>query len=53
MDQPVDKRGPGIYGRMLEVPVPVVLAVLWLLGMVLFGACGLTLYWLVRTLVGA
>jgi hypothetical protein len=32
------------YGRFLELPVAVVLAVLWLVGAVLEGACALVLY---------
>ena len=32
------------YGRLLELPVPVVLAVLWLLGVVLLGVAVTTAY---------
>ncbi len=43
------------YERFLELPVPVVLAVLWLVGAVLEGICVLTLfltaYWAVFTLL--
>jgi hypothetical protein len=40
------------YERFLEMPVPVVLAALWLTGMVLLGSCVVTLYVLVMSLVG-
>jgi hypothetical protein len=43
-----------VYERFLELPVPIVLAVLWLAGTVLIALCGLALYffWLsLRTLV--
>jgi hypothetical protein len=39
------------YERFLELPVAVVLAVLWLGGMVLLGSCVLTLYLYGRALV--
>jgi hypothetical protein len=32
------------YERVLELPVPLVLAVLWLTGAALLGACALVLY---------
>ncbi len=45
------------YERFLELPVPVILAVLWLVGMVLLGSCVLAFYLygsaLVRILLGA
>jgi hypothetical protein len=43
------------YERFLELPVPLLLAVLWLAGTVLMGLCGLALYffWLsLRPLAG-
>jgi hypothetical protein len=40
------------YERFLEMPVPVVLAALWLAGAALLGSCALTLYVLVMWLVG-
>jgi hypothetical protein len=40
------------YERFLEMPVSVVLAVLWVLGMALLGSCVLTLYVLGTSLVG-
>jgi hypothetical protein len=33
-----------IYERFLELPVPIVLAVMWLAGAALIGLCGLALY---------
>jgi hypothetical protein len=54
MRQSVPQRGnAGIYWRVLEMPVPVVLTVLWLSGMALLVTCVLTLYLLAETLVGA
>jgi hypothetical protein len=41
------------YERFLEMPVPVVLAALWLVGTVLLGVGVLTLYLLVATMGGA
>jgi hypothetical protein len=45
------------YGRFLELPVPVVLGVLWLAGMALLSWCVLMLYvlgsWLVSVVAGA
>jgi hypothetical protein len=35
-----------VYERFLELPVPVVLAVLWLAGVALIGLCGVALYFL-------
>jgi hypothetical protein len=35
-----------VYERFLELPVPVVLAVLWLAGVALIGLCGVTFYFL-------
>ncbi len=43
-----------LYERFLELPVPIVLAVIWFAGAALIALCGLTLYffWLsLRTLV--
>jgi hypothetical protein len=34
------------YERFLEMPVPVVLGVLWVAGVVLEGLCVAALYWL-------
>lgn len=34
------------YERFLELPVPIVLAALWLAGAAFMGACGLALYYL-------
>jgi hypothetical protein len=34
----------GVYARFLELPPALVLAVLWLTGVVLLALCGLTLY---------
>jgi type VI protein secretion system component VasF len=39
------------YGRFLELPVPVVLAVMWVVGVVLWGLCALLLYLYVSLLV--
>jgi hypothetical protein len=33
------------YERFLELPVPVVLALLWVVGVVLEGSCLAALYW--------
>jgi hypothetical protein len=38
MRQPLERPSAGAYGRFLELPVPVVLAALWLLGAVLLVA---------------
>ena len=43
----------GIFRRFLEMPVPVVLAVMWLVGTAILGACVLTLYLLVAAITGA
>jgi hypothetical protein len=43
-----------VYEWFLELPVPIVLAVIWLAGAALMGLCGLTLYFVwvsLRTLV--
>jgi hypothetical protein len=49
--KPVNRRGLGdLYRRFLEMPVPVLLAVLWLTGTAIFVACGLLLYVLVDAL---
>jgi hypothetical protein len=45
----------GAYERFLELPVQLLIAVLWLAGTVLMGLCGLALYffWLsLRALAG-
>jgi hypothetical protein len=34
-----------IYERFLELPVPVVLALMWLAGAALISVCGLSLYY--------
>jgi hypothetical protein len=34
-----------VYEWFLDLPVPIVLAVMWLVGTVLIGACGLALYY--------
>jgi hypothetical protein len=39
-----------LYRRFLEMPVPVVLAALWLTGTAILVACGLLLYALVGAL---
>jgi len=39
------------YERFLELPVPLVLVVLWLAGAMLMGACALALYLFVSLLV--
>jgi hypothetical protein len=48
---------PNLYQRFLELPVPVVLLTLWLVGVALIGLCALPLYQLflalLETLVGA
>ena len=48
---------PDLYQRFLELPVPVVLLTLWLVGVALIGLCALALYqlfWaLLETLAGA
>jgi hypothetical protein len=48
---------PNLYQRFLELPVPVVLLTLWLVGVALIGLCALPLYqlfWaLLETLAGA
>ncbi len=48
---------PNLYQRFLELPVPVVLVTLWLVGVALIGLCALPLYqlfWaLLVTLAGA
>jgi hypothetical protein len=60
-DTPTAKRGTapselvGIglaYERFLELPVPVVLLVLWVGGVALLGACALLAYEVISTLVG-
>ncbi len=50
----MDRRsGGGFLQRFLQMPVPVVLAVMWLAGTAMATACLLALYVLVATLVGA
>jgi hypothetical protein len=34
-----------VYERLLELPVPVVLTLLWVVGVVLEGSCVAALYW--------
>ena len=41
----------GTYERFLELPVPLVLVVLWLAGAALLGVCALALYLYVSLLV--
>ena len=53
MEQLVDKRGTTTLERLLEMPVPLVLASLWLGGIALLGLSVLTLYLLVATIIGA
>jgi hypothetical protein len=46
--QSVPKHDPPlawIYERFLELPVPVVLAAMWLAGVALISFCGLSLYY--------
>ena len=50
---PLGGRVDGAYERFLEMPVPVVLASLWLGGVAMLGTCVLTLYLLAATSVGA
>ena len=42
-----------VYEQFLELPVPIVLAVMWLAGVALIGLCGLALYLLLRPLLQA
>ncbi len=42
-----------LYRRFLEMPTPILVAVLWLTGVAIFVACGLLLYALVGALVQA
>jgi hypothetical protein len=47
----VNRRDLGdLYRRFLEMPRPVLVAVLWLTGTAIFVACGLLLYALVGAL---
>ena len=39
--------------RLLELPRGMVLVALWLMGALLFGLCGLTVYGVMRLVVGA
>jgi hypothetical protein len=39
------------YERFLELPVPVVLMIMWLAGLVLVGLCALAFYFVFRSLV--
>jgi hypothetical protein len=41
----------GLYSRFLELPVPVVLLTLWVVGAALIGSCALTLYHLLGLLL--
>ena len=41
------------YERFLELPVPLVLVVLWFAGLALLGVCALALYLYVSLLMGA
>ena len=48
-----ESRGIGLaYERFLELPVVVVLLVMWVSGTVLLGACALVVYAAVSALVG-
>ncbi len=53
MEQIVDKCGTNTLERLLEMPVPLVLAGLWFGGAALLGTCVLALYLLVATVIGA
>jgi hypothetical protein len=44
VDHLVDRVPTGVYARFLELPVTLVLAVLWLAGAAFLGLCGLALY---------
>ena len=46
---------PRAYERFLELPVPVVLALLWIVGTMLMGLCALVFYllWLLWAVTGA
>ena len=46
-------RDAGLYSRFLELPVPVVLLTLWVVGAALMGSCALTLYHLLGLLLSA
>jgi hypothetical protein len=46
-------REPEFFKRFLELPVPVVLLTLWLVGVVLIGFCAMALYDLTLLLVEA
>ena len=50
---PLGGRVDGAYERFLEMPVPLVLASLWLGGIAMLGTCVLALYLLVATITGA
>jgi hypothetical protein len=39
------------YGRFLELPVPIVLGVMWVVGVVLMSLCALLLYLYVSLLI--
>ena len=53
MERKVTRRfGDEFYQRFFQMPVPAVLAVMWLLGMAIVTACLLALYVLVAPLVG-
>ena len=53
MSRTVDERGYNAYERFLEMPVPVLLAGMWLGGVALLGSGVLTLYLLLATVIGA
>ncbi len=42
--RPLGEALPDVYARFLELPVALVLTVLWLAGAVLLGLCGTALY---------
>ena len=48
-----DEGKTGTYWQLLEMPVPVVLTLLWLLGIVLLATCAMALYSLVAAVFGA
>ena len=50
---PLGGRVDGAYERFLAMPVPLVLAGLWLGGAAMLGTCVLAIYLLVATVTGA
>ena len=46
-------RDADLFSRFLELPVPVVLLTLWVVGAALMGSCALTLYHLLGLLLSA